>query len=114
MNPADLGVATEMINRLTAACARMIDYFHVPVPIDRDDPPYYAPLAALTLGPRTELYIGLIHFADGIDGAQRRIAAARGYVADFGVATECGFGRRAPETIEPLLALHADVAALVA
>ena len=114
MNPTDLGVATEMINRLTAACARTIDYFHVPVPIDRDDPAYYAPLAALALRPRTELYIGLIHFADGIDGAKRRIAVARRYLTDFGVATECGFGRRAPETIEPLLALHADVAALVA
>jgi hypothetical protein len=114
MDPGDLGVATEIINRLSAACARTIDWFHVPVPIDRDDPPFFAPLAALTLTAPTELYIGLIHFADGFDGAGRRIAAARRYVSDFGVATECGFGRRAAETIEPLLALHADVAALVA
>ena len=50
---------------------------------------------------------------DGVDGARRRLASARRYVSDFGVATECGFGRRAPETIEPLLTLNADVAALI-
>jgi hypothetical protein len=114
MDPTDLGVATEMINRVTAASARPIDWFHVPVPIDRDDVAYYAPLAGLALTTRTELYVGLIHFDDGVDGARRRLASARRYVSDFGVATECGFGRRAPETIEPLLALHADVAALLA
>jgi len=114
MDPTDLGVATEMINRVTAASARPIDWFHVPVPIDRDDVAYYAPLAGLALTTQTELYVGLIHFDDGVDGARRRLASARRYVSDFGVATECGFGRRAPETIEPLLALHADVAALLA
>ena len=114
MEPADLGVATEMINRVTTACARTIDWFHVPVPIDRDDIAYYAPLAGLALAPQTELYLGLIHYDDGVDGARRRLASARRYIADFGVATECGFGRRAPETIEPLLALHAEVAALLA
>jgi methionine synthase II (cobalamin-independent) len=112
MNPTDLGVATAMINRLTAACERTIDWFHVPVPIERDDVAYFAPLEALALTPKTELYIGLVHFADGIDGAKRRIASAQRYVPEFGVATECGFGRRPPETIEALLALHADVAAL--
>jgi hypothetical protein len=114
MNPNDLGVCTEIINRVTAASARVIDWFHVPVPIDRDDIAYYAPLAALALTTQTELYVGLVHFDDGVEGAKRRIESARRYVTDFGVATECGFGRRAPETIEPLLSLHADVAALLA
>jgi hypothetical protein len=113
MNPTDLGVCTEIINRVTAASSRTIDWFHVPVPIDRDDAAYYAPLAALALGATTELYLGLIHFGDGIEGAKRRIASAHSYVPSFGVGTECGFGRRPPETIEPLLTLHADVARLV-
>jgi hypothetical protein len=34
-------------------------------------------------------------------------------VGRFGVATECGFGRRPPESIEPLMRLHAEVAAPV-
>ena len=32
-------------------------------------------------------------------------------VAAFGVATECGLGRRPPETIHDLLRLHAQIAA---
>jgi methionine synthase II (cobalamin-independent) len=113
MNPRDLGVVTEMANRVTAATNRQIDWFHVPVPIDRDDAGYYAPLERLSLDPHTEFYLGLIHYADGVDGAKRRIATAREFVEDFGIATECGFGRRPPETIEPLLRLHADVASAV-
>lgn len=114
MNPTDLGVCTEIINRVTTASERPIDWFHVPVPIDRDDVAYYAQLAALAMTTQTELYMGLIHFDDGVGGARRRIEVAHRYVGSFGVATECGFGRRAPETIEPLLSLHADVAALLA
>jgi hypothetical protein len=110
MNPADLGVCVEMINRLVAASPRPIDFFHVPVPADRDDDAFFAPLDALEIDPGTELHIGLIHLADGIDGARRRAGAARAHHASFGVATECGFGRRDADTIAPLLALHARVA----
>jgi len=85
-----------MINRVTAACTRAIDWFHVPVPIDRDDVAYYAPLAGLALTTQTELYVGLIHFDDGVDGARRRLASARRYVSDFG-SPRVRFGRRAPE-----------------
>lgn len=110
MEPASLQVATEMANRVSAGCARTINWFHMPVPIDRQDPGYFAPLEELDIDPATELYLGLIHLADGIDGAAHRIVAARRFVDSFGVATECGFGRRPPETIERLLQLHAEVA----
>ena len=113
MEPADLGTATAIVSRLGAAASRTIDYLHLPVPIERDDDDYFAPLAGLELHPETELYLGLIHFADGLDGARRRLEAARRHVPVFGVATECGFGRRPPETIGPLLELHAEVAALL-
>jgi hypothetical protein len=112
MNPRDLGVCTEVANRLAAQAPRAIDWIHLPVPIDRDDDAFFAPLDALALAPSTELYVGLIHHGDGIDGARRRIEAARRHVAGFGVGTECGFGRRPPETIAPLLELHAAVADL--
>ncbi|HXR13398.1 MAG TPA: hypothetical protein VN740_01980 [Solirubrobacteraceae bacterium] len=113
MDPVDLGVCTEIANRLLAASPRTIDYLHVPVPIERDDDAYFAPLEALTPGRQSHLYLGLIHLGDGVAGAARRLASARRHVEGFGVATECGFGRRPPETIEPLLTLHADVAALL-
>jgi hypothetical protein len=111
MNPKDLGVVTEMSNRLAGAVRRLINWIHVPVPIDRDDDAYYAPLDSLAISSETELYLGLIHFDDGAHGAVRRIAAARRVRQDFGVATECGFGRRPPETVLELLDLHARIAA---
>ena len=82
----------------------------MPVPRDRYDDAYFAALRDLKLDPKTELYLGLIHYTDGIGGAKARLAAARKVVCDFGVATECGFGRRDPKTVDALLALHRAVA----
>jgi hypothetical protein len=82
----------------------------MPVPRDRHDDPYFSPLRDLRLKSGTELYLGLIHLTDGIEGAKRRAAAAKRVVSDFGVATECGFGRRPPETIPELIRLHRAVA----
>jgi hypothetical protein len=82
----------------------------MPVPINRHDDAYFAPLRELRLQPATGLYLGLIHFTDGVEGSRRRLAAARNVIADFGIATECGFGRRAPETLAQLLKIHAELA----
>lgn len=112
VEPVDMGDMVDMANRLTRAVGRRIDLIHMPVPRDRADDAYFAPLAGLALRPETEIALGLVHFTDGIDGAKRRIATARRFGRDFAVATECGFGRRNPETIPALLRLHAEVAAL--
>jgi len=40
---------------------------------------------------------------------RRRIAVAAKYASDFGIAAECGFGRRPPETIPNLLRVHSEV-----
>lgn len=110
MQPKDLAVVVEIANRLTASTVRPINWIHMPVPVDRDGEAYFSPLRHLSLDPVTELYLGLIHHHDGIEGAQRRMAAARGAVSAFGIATECGFGRRDPGTIMELLQLHRDLA----
>ena len=52
----------------------------------------------------------LVHMTDGVAGARLRLAQATKYVTDFGIATECGFGRQPPETIRPLLDLHREIA----
>src|SRR5256886_11683593 len=82
---------------------------HLPVPRDRTDEAYYAPLATLRLRPETELYLGLVHATDGIEGSARRLEVARRFVGDFGVATECGWGRRAPATVPALLRIHREL-----
>lgn len=109
MQPTDLGVCTEITNRLVGAAPRHVTWMHFPVPIDRDDVEFFAPLSQLELEPSSELYLGLIHFHDGVEGAARRIAAAHQVRDSFGAATECGWGRREPATIGQLMQLHAQI-----
>ncbi len=84
----------------------------MPVPRNRADDAYFAPLRQLELRPETELCLGLVHYTDGVDGARARLDAAKNHVRDFSIATECGFGRRDPATIPALLRLHAEIADL--
>jgi hypothetical protein len=112
VEPADTALLTDVANQLTARIKRPINWVHFPIPRGRDDDAYFAPLRGLELAPQTELYAGLVHFTDGLPGAERRLAAVRKFLPKFGIATECGFGRRPPETIEKLLELHRDVAML--
>lgn len=111
--PSDTANLTAMANALFNAVDRPIDFIHLPVPIERDDEEYFAPLRDLALPEGTELYLGLVHREDGVEGANRRISAARSVVGSFGVATECGFGRGPRESTIPLLQSHAGVAAPV-
>jgi hypothetical protein len=112
--PSDTSLPVSLANIVSDGLDRSISWIHLPVPRDRDDAAYFAPLSDLSLDSETELYLGLVHYTDGLEGTRRRIAAAQRLVQDFGVATECGMGRRPPETIPPLLELHAQVADSVA
>jgi hypothetical protein len=109
MEPTDTANCVEVHNRVAEKIMRPLNWIHLPVPIDRDDEAYFAPLTKLKRRPETELYLGLIHLQDGVGGTQRRIATAERFVVDFGIATECGFGRRPPEMIPDLLKLHAAI-----
>jgi hypothetical protein len=108
--PADANVLVAIANGLTRAVARPINFLHMPVPINRHDDAYFAPLAELAIGPQCELYLGLLHLGDGVEGALRRMRAAQKYRTHFGVACECGLGRQTAESIGEWLALHDDVA----
>ncbi|MEM7032781.1 MAG: hypothetical protein AAF629_24740, partial [Chloroflexota bacterium] len=93
IEPIDGNKLTEMANLVTEESARPLQFIHMPVPIERNDDAYFAPFAALRLNSVTEVFLGLIHHADGVEGARRRIEAAIPYVPEFGIATECGIGR---------------------
>jgi len=108
--PEDTGKLVEVANAIGAAIGRPINWIHLPVPRNRLDAAYYAPLRHLRLHPETELYLGVVHVTDGVEGTLKRIKAAQQFVADFGVATECGLGRRPPDTIPALLRIHSQVA----
>lgn len=112
VEPVDTGNLTKFANLVTAAAERELTWLHLPVPIERDDEAYFAPLAELELPERTELYLGLMHREDGAEGAMRRIQSAQSHVdRSFGVATECGFGRAPEGTTIPLFEAHRAVSA---
>ncbi len=110
VEPRDMAPMVDLANRLATGVERTIDWIHMPVPIERNDDAYFAPLKDLQLKPGTQLFLGLIHDADGVEGTRRRMATASKYVADYGIATECGFGRRPAQTVAPLLDLHVTLA----
>ena len=110
VEPIDMGDMVDLANRLAGGINRSIELIHMPVPRDRSDDAYFAPLTRLKLKPGTQLCLGLVHYTDGIAGTRRRLATAEKYVKNFSIATECGFGRRPRDTISELLAIHAAAA----
>ena len=110
IEPKDAGKLVEISNALAAAVKRPIAYIHMPVPRARSDAAYFAPLKGLKLAQGTKLYLGVVH-SDGPEATNTRIAAARPYAADFGIATECGMARqRTPALVQQLLDVHAACA----
>jgi len=107
--PADATKLVEIGNALSASLGRPLNWLHVPVPRGRTDEGYYAPLRELRLRPETEVYLGVVHYTDGVEGTARRIEAARRFISGFGIATECGWGRRAPSTLAELLRIHREL-----
>lgn len=112
VQPHDLTIPVAMANSVGETIARRLDWVHMPVPIDRDDDAYFAPLDDLRLRPETQLYLGLLHKEDGVEGARRRIDTADAHRQGFGIATECGMGREPREAILGLLELHRQAASV--
>jgi hypothetical protein len=99
--PEDLSGAVEMANGLIEASGRRVDWIHIPV-LDRSDDAFYAPLAGLKpQGAR--VYLGAIH---NMERFPERIATARKYIKDFGVAAYCGMGRVPPADLPAVLDDH--------
>jgi hypothetical protein len=111
VQPTNARMLAEVLSGLFDRAPRPVTWVHLPVPIERDDDAYFAPLASLKWPANTEVYLGLVHHEDGVEGALRRATTASRFVGDFGVATECGFGRGPRERTEALLDLHEQVAA---
>jgi len=113
VEPADTGEMVEVMNGVLGGVGRPVQFIHMPVPQDRADDAYFAPLQRLNLPAGTMFFLGLVHDTDGVEGAVTRARAARKYVPHFGVGTECGLAMRTPDNIAALLRLQADVAARI-
>lgn len=111
VEPADTANLVQFTRLLLSTSPRRIDWVHMPVPIERDDDAYFLPLESLVVPKETEIYLGLVHREDGIEGARRRSAVAGRYLDRYGVATECGCGRAPAAETVPLLETHRAIAA---
>jgi hypothetical protein len=109
IEPKDMGVMVDMAKELLTQVKRRVDYIHMPVPKDRDDAAYFAPLKDLeSVRGDTDIYLGLVHTND-LQGTKRRIEAASMVLDGFGVATECGWGRTSADEIDSIVEISKAV-----
>ena len=101
--PEDLSRPVELINAAAAAIDRDIDWIHIPT-LDRTDEAFYAPLAQLD-AKGARVYLGAIHTMPTL---KQRLAVARKYLPEFGLAAYCGFGRTPPSEMPRILQDHLD------
>ncbi|MCW5692599.1 MAG: hypothetical protein KIT48_09550 [Pseudolabrys sp.] len=107
VEPKDTQNMVTMANAIAAQMHRPVNFFHFPVPRDRNDAAYFKPLNNLTIDAATDIFLGLVHHTDDVAGTQKRIAAAEATLSrPFGIATECGWGRRDKATIPRLMDIH--------
>jgi hypothetical protein len=112
VEPKDAAKMVEFANALGGSIKHKLAYIHMPVPVDRNDDAFHRPFRDLKLVQGTALFLGVVHAQDGTEGTKARIAAARRYAPDFGIATECGMARaRSEQTVRTLLKIHAECCA---
>ena len=110
VEPSDMGDMVEMANRLGAqdhAVDRADPYAGAARPLGRG---LFRAVARPRAARRTPAGARSRPLHRRLEGTRRRMDTAREFVADYTVGTECGFGRRAPETIPELLRLHLEAA----
>ncbi|KIX93570.1 uncharacterized protein Z520_10748 [Fonsecaea multimorphosa CBS 102226] len=129
IEPTDMGMMVRVALAVLPRLARRLDYIHMPVPKERDDAAYFAPLRKLLPLLReggTVLYLGLVRENDEA-GTKRRIETARKVIdglgeqdrngggggggnITWGIATECGMGRMKPEDVPGTLEMMKKLA----
>ena len=99
--PDDLAHTVALINAAVARAGRRVDWVHIPT-LDTLNEAFYAPLADLDVG-EARVYLGAIH---NMATLQERLALARRFLPDFGLAAYCGFGRTPPADLPRILRDH--------
>jgi hypothetical protein len=105
----DLGLLVRMANFAVAESGRTVDWVHLAGPkyLRSEDERFFAPLSELEHAD-ARAYLGIVLPVDGIPGLERRHTTASRYVADFGVAMYCGFGRQRGKDAMETMREHAD------
>jgi hypothetical protein len=107
----DMGLLVRMANHAVAHSGRPVDWLHLAGPkyLRSEDESFFRPLSDLDVGD-ARVFLGIVLPIDGLSGAQRRHRTASRFLADFGVAMYCGFGRQPGEDHMETMREHARVA----
>lgn len=99
--PKDLAQTVRFANAVIEASGRRVDWIHIPL-LDTAEEAFFAPLAELK--PRdARVYLGAVHHMERF---RERVAIARRFLPEFGVAAYCGFGRSSPGEMPRVLREH--------
>jgi hypothetical protein len=119
MQPGSLQMQVDLVNAVTSATRRPLDFVSFTVPQDRDDSAYFEPLRGLTAGPDTELNFALVPYhptgqapgttARQIERIDAALGASAGGAREWGLCTECGMGRVDAADVPGLLDLHSEI-----
>lgn len=119
--PESLGMQVDLINAVSSAARRPLNFASFTVPQARNDSAYFEPLSRLTTGPDTELYFALVPYhpddqapgttAEQIEHIDAALLSSPGGARHWGVCTECGMGRVDARDVPGLLDLHREILA---
>jgi hypothetical protein len=119
--PDSLQLQVDVVDAVTSATQRPVNFISFTVPQRRDDSDYFSPLGGLKTGSDTELYFALVPYhpddqAPGTTAQQvKHIDAALltspAGARDWGICTECGMGRVDADDVPRLLDLHSQILA---
>ncbi|MEM7126849.1 MAG: hypothetical protein AAF702_11015 [Chloroflexota bacterium] len=101
----DMGVVVDFCNQIAANLTHSLDFAHMPVSVPDADADFFSPLKDLTISGEAQIYLGILH-PKVPGGDMARIQKAQQSLPSFGVATECGWGRKSTETVDKLLQVH--------
>jgi len=108
--PRDATAIVTLANGLSRHVPRRIDAIQAATVAAWNRRAHWQPLSGLALEPDTEIYLGLLHAEDGVEGARARAALAAEFLPEFGISTECGLGRHSTEQLEAVLTAWAEYA----
>jgi hypothetical protein len=119
MHPGSLRMQVDLVNAVTSASRRGLDFVSFTVPQDRDDGAYFEPLGDLATGADTELNFALVPYhpaeqpagttARQIENIDTALVASAGGAREWGICTECGMGRVQAADVPGLLDLQNEI-----
>jgi hypothetical protein len=100
----NLNHAVAFANGAVERSGRRVDFVHIPI-LETTEERYFAPLKDLKVG-KADIYLGAVHDLRDKAAFTRRLAVAKKFVPEFGLAAPCGFGRHPSDELPGVLKDH--------